>query len=82
MVTPNIFDALIRTNIISPSPFRMASEFVTQYSDPVHVATAVKVDLQLIGSRPIIHLFPFKTEQVITKSTQLFTFRWWPHSES
>lgn len=39
----------------------MASKSVTQNGDPVHVATAIKVDLQLIGSRPIIHLFPFQT---------------------
>lgn len=56
-----VLDAPIQTNTIFPSPFRMASVFVTKNSDPVHVATAVKVDLQLISSRPIIHLFSFKT---------------------
>lgn len=74
------------TNKILPSPFRMAGESVTQNGDPVHVATAIKVDLQLISSRPIIHLFPFQTEHaVFTKnnlSIQLFQFQGWPLCQS
>lgn len=73
--TQAMADTLTQANRNLPSPFRMASEFVTQNSDPVHVTTAVEVDLQLICSRPIIHLCPIKTKRsVFIKNLNLRDF--------
>lgn len=84
MVTQTMLATPWQTNIVLPSPFWVACEFVAQNSDPVHVATAIKVDLQLIGSRPIIHLFPFQTDHAVfteySLSTQVQRFP--PNSES